>query len=85
MEKSRSADDQVEQMSQALNRLRAMVSLPMYSPPMPWPPTGDCGWMTGSGGVGAAPWQLNAVVCSRVRGLQEALSAATIALEIISR
>ena len=42
MEKSRWADDQVDQMSQALNRLRAMVSLPKYSPPMPRPPTGDC-------------------------------------------
>ena len=30
MEKSRGADDQVDQMSQALNRLRAMVSLPKY-------------------------------------------------------
>jgi hypothetical protein len=39
------ADDQVDQMSQALNRLRAMVSLPKHSPPMPWPPTGDRGWM----------------------------------------
>jgi hypothetical protein len=33
------------QMSQALNRLRAMVSPPKYSPPMPRPPTGDRGWM----------------------------------------
>jgi hypothetical protein len=39
------ADDQVDQGSQALNRLRAMVSLPKYSPPMPRPPTGDRGWM----------------------------------------
>jgi hypothetical protein len=37
MEKSRGADDQVDQMSQALNRLRAIVSLPKYSPPMPRP------------------------------------------------
>jgi predicted phage terminase large subunit-like protein len=37
-------DDQVDQMSQALNRLRAMVSLPKYSPPLPRPPSGDCGW-----------------------------------------
>ena len=35
MEKSRGADDQVDQMSQALNRLRAMVILPKYSPPLP--------------------------------------------------
>jgi hypothetical protein len=26
--------------------LPAMVGLPEYSPPMPWPPTGDRGWMT---------------------------------------
>jgi hypothetical protein len=45
MEKSRGADDQVDQLSQALNRLRAMVRLPKYSPPMPRPPTGDRGWM----------------------------------------
>ena len=45
LEKSRKADDQVDQMSQALNRLRAMVRLPKYSPPMPRPPTGDRGWM----------------------------------------
>jgi hypothetical protein len=45
LEKSRWVDDQVDQMSQALNRLRAMVSLPKYSPPMPRPPTGDGGWM----------------------------------------
>jgi hypothetical protein len=45
MEKSRGPDDQVDQMSQALNRLRAMVSLPKYSPPLPPPPTGDRGWM----------------------------------------
>ncbi len=32
-------------MSQALNRLRAMVSLPKYSPPMPRPSTGGLGWM----------------------------------------
>jgi hypothetical protein len=45
MEKSRGADDQVDQMSQALNRLRGVISLPKYSPPMPWPPTDDRGWM----------------------------------------
>ena len=45
MEKSRGADDQADQMSQALNRLRAMVNLPKYSPPLPRPPTGDRGWM----------------------------------------
>jgi hypothetical protein len=44
-EKSRGADDQVDQMSQALNRLRAMASLPKYSPPMPRPPARDHGWM----------------------------------------
>jgi len=43
MEKLRGADDQVDQMSQALNRLRAMVSLPKYSPPLARPPTGDRG------------------------------------------
>jgi hypothetical protein len=43
MEKSRAADDQVDQMSQALNRLLAMVSLPKYSPPMPRPPSGERG------------------------------------------
>ena len=32
MEKSRAADDQVDQVSQALNRLRALASLPKYSP-----------------------------------------------------
>jgi hypothetical protein len=32
-------------MSKALNRLRAMVSLPEYYPPIPAPPTGDRGWM----------------------------------------
>jgi hypothetical protein len=42
MEKSRGADDQ---MSQAFNRLRVMVSLPKDSPPIPRPPTGDRGWM----------------------------------------
>jgi hypothetical protein len=36
-------------MSQALNRLRAMVSPPKYSPPMPRLPTGDRGWMAWSG------------------------------------
>ena len=38
--------------------------------------------------LGAPPWtpaSVNAVVCSRVHELQEALSAATIALEISSR
>jgi hypothetical protein len=45
MEKSRGADDQVDQMSQALNGLRAMASRPKYSLPMPRPPTGDRGWM----------------------------------------
>jgi len=44
-------------MSQALNGLRAMVSLPEYSPPMARPPTGDCGWMALSAGVGSTPWQ----------------------------
>ena len=39
-------DDQVDQMTQALNRLRARVSVPpRYSPPMPRPPSGDRGWM----------------------------------------
>jgi hypothetical protein len=38
------ADDQVDQMSQAPNRLRSMVSLPEYPPPMPRPPTGAVGW-----------------------------------------
>jgi predicted phage terminase large subunit-like protein len=38
-------DDQVDQMSQALNRLRAMVSLPKPYLPIPSPPTGDRGWM----------------------------------------
>jgi hypothetical protein len=37
MEKSRGADEPVDQMSQALNRLCAMVSLPEYSSPMPRP------------------------------------------------
>ena len=40
MEKSRGADDQVDQMSQASKRLRAMVSLHKYSMPMPRLPTG---------------------------------------------
>jgi hypothetical protein len=35
----RQAAEELEQMSQALNRLRAMVSLPKYSTPMPRPPT----------------------------------------------
>jgi hypothetical protein len=43
-----------KRMSQALNRLRATVSLPRYSPPMPRPPSGDRGWMAGSSGVGAS-------------------------------
>jgi hypothetical protein len=43
--RNRGVDDQVNQGSQALNRLRVMVSLPKYSPPMPRPPTGDRGWM----------------------------------------
>jgi predicted phage terminase large subunit-like protein len=38
-------DDQVDQMSQALNRLRAMVIVPQYYPAMPRPPSGDRGWM----------------------------------------
>ena len=45
MEKSRGADDQVDQMSQALNRPRGMVRPPKYSPPMARPPTGDRGWI----------------------------------------
>jgi hypothetical protein len=45
MEKSTGADEPVDQMSQALNRLRAMVSPPKYSPPMPRPPTGDREWL----------------------------------------
>jgi hypothetical protein len=43
MEKSRGADDQADQMSQALNRLGAMVRLPKYSPPMPRLPDGRSG------------------------------------------
>jgi hypothetical protein len=39
------ADGRVDQMSQALNRLRATGSLPEYSLPMPRPPTGDRDWM----------------------------------------
>jgi hypothetical protein len=39
------ADYQVDRMSQALNRLRAMESPPKSSPPMPWPPTATAvGW-----------------------------------------
>jgi hypothetical protein len=38
-------DDQVDQMSQALNRLRTMGSVPKYTPPIPRPPSGDRGWM----------------------------------------
>jgi hypothetical protein len=45
MEKSRGADDQVDQMSQALNRLRAMVSPPQVFRAKAAPPTGDRGWM----------------------------------------
>jgi hypothetical protein len=45
MEKSRWADDQADQLSQALNRPCAMVSPPKYSPPMPRLPTSDRGWM----------------------------------------
>ena len=41
----RQAAEELEQMSQALNRLRAMVSPPKYSLPIPHPPTGDRGWM----------------------------------------
>ena len=47
----------MDQMSQAINRLRAMVSPPKFSPPMPRPATGDRGWMAGSGGVGSGLWQ----------------------------
>jgi hypothetical protein len=62
----------------------------MYSPPMPRPPTGDCGvdgvicWS----GIWAVTkdrsrsLRLNAVVCSRVNELLEALSAGAITLEI---
>jgi hypothetical protein len=45
VEKSRWAADQVDQMSQALNRLRAMGSLPKYSPPMPRPRQVTTLWM----------------------------------------
>jgi hypothetical protein len=45
MEKSQGADDQVDRMSQALNRLRAMVRPLTNSPTMPRPPAGDRGWM----------------------------------------
>jgi hypothetical protein len=45
LEKSRGADDPVDEMSQAINRLRAMVSPPKYSLPIPHPPTGDRGGM----------------------------------------
>jgi hypothetical protein len=41
----RQAAEELQQMSQALNRLRATVRLPKYSPPTPRPPTGDRGWM----------------------------------------
>lgn len=37
LERSRWADDQVDHVPQALNRLHAMVSLPKCSPPMPRP------------------------------------------------
>jgi hypothetical protein len=63
MEKSRGADDQVDAFSQALNRLRGVVSLPTYAPPMQRPPTGDCEWM--AAGVGSAPWQAAAQVRDR--------------------
>jgi hypothetical protein len=36
----------VNQMSQALNRLRDMVSLVKYSQPMPCPRPETAGWMT---------------------------------------
>jgi predicted phage terminase large subunit-like protein len=40
-------DDQVDSFSQALNRLRTIVTPPRYSPPMlPTPRGGDRGWMT---------------------------------------
>jgi predicted phage terminase large subunit-like protein len=38
-------DDQVDQMTQALNRLRAMVNLTRSVLPPPRPPSGDRGWM----------------------------------------
>jgi predicted phage terminase large subunit-like protein len=38
-------DDQVDQMTQALNRLRAMVVVPPRYFPPPNPPRGDRGWM----------------------------------------
>jgi predicted phage terminase large subunit-like protein len=39
-------DDQVDQMTQALNRMRAMVVMRTVAPlPTPRPPSGDRGWM----------------------------------------
>ena len=38
-------DDQVDQMTQALNKLRAIVIAPRTFMFMPRPPTGDRGWM----------------------------------------
>jgi len=38
-------DDQVDQMTQALNRMRAMVVVPPRYFPPPRPPSGDRGWM----------------------------------------
>ena len=38
-------DDQVDQMTQALNKLRAIVIVPRPFVFMPRPPTGDRGWM----------------------------------------
>jgi predicted phage terminase large subunit-like protein len=38
-------DDQVDAFSQALNRLRAVVTPPRYFPTMPSPPSGGRGWM----------------------------------------
>jgi hypothetical protein len=68
-----------DQMSHALNRLRAMVSLPKYSPPMPRPHDGrslrDLLESEPRRGKGSFP-------ILRGHVLQEALSAATIALEI---
>jgi hypothetical protein len=45
IQKSRGADGQMDQMSQALNRQRAMVSLPTYSPPLARPRLETAGWM----------------------------------------
>ena len=38
-------DDQVDQMTQALNRMRAMVVVPKPYYPPPCPPSGDRSWM----------------------------------------